>query len=378
MLCFVTSITKIEFVDLVDKDILMCTDGNRIFISKDFFDKSDNYTIIFGLLHEMYHIIFMHPKRFEINDSNVTIAEENIVNYCTIATLYEIFRTKLDNITFSCEFGKHDFKKEKGKLQIVFCPYCVSKKDDFFSLYKKLKKNYNKKKKNYNYSFYNDNRIKRDTFEKKYKNEIDKLRTIYKSYGNIPGELIEIFDNFFETKPKVEWKQILTELLQKEKIIDGFTTYSNRLKNFKSHLFINHDIITSKIIGKETKEITIAIDTSGSISDNDINNYINEVKSILQNCNCKIKMIQCDCEVQDFREIDKNDFNTKITIKGRGGTDYIPVYNYINKNKIKTDIVLYFTDGCCDSFPKENIINTIWIISDKITFEPPFGKVIYI
>jgi predicted metal-dependent peptidase len=40
--------------------------------------------------------------------------------------------------------------------------------------------------------------------------------------------------------------------------------------------------------------------------------------------------------------------------------------------------VIYFTDGYCDSFPEPPDYPTLWILTDKANFQPPFGEVIHI
>ena len=39
--------------------------------------------------------------------------------------------------------------------------------------------------------------------------------------------------------------------------------------------------------------------------------------------------------------------------------------------------VIYFTDGYCDSFPEVPEYPTLWILTDKANFQPPFGEVIH-
>ncbi len=63
---------------------------------------------------------------------------------------------------------------------------------------------------------------------------------------------------------------------------------------------------------------------------------------------------QCDCCIQDVKVIHSEDewkeYSRDITIQGRGGTDFRPVFRYVKEQQEKKEIrrlkaLIYFTDG---------------------------------
>ena len=106
-------------------------------------------------------------------------------------------------------------------------------------------------------------------------------------------------------------------------------------------------------------ELVIAIDTSGSCSKEVVGQFLAETYQILsQRENFFRKMnvyfIQCDCLIQDVVRIRSREewleYVKKVKIQGRGGTDFRPVFNYIQKlreeKKLKQfKALIYFTDG---------------------------------
>ena len=110
---------------------------------------------------------------------------------------------------------------------------------------------------------------------------------------------------------------------------------------------------------KRIKEFVIAIDTSGSVSGEAVQNFVQKTYNILlqqENYFTKINLhlILCDAAVQADIKITKREELEKaimnLEIKGGGGTDFRPVFRHVDRliqDKEFTNLkgVLYFTDG---------------------------------
>ena len=107
------------------------------------------------------------------------------------------------------------------------------------------------------------------------------------------------------------------------------------------------------------EELVIAIDTSGSCSLDTVRKFMEETYSILSNHEnffrkMNVYVIQCDSFIQDVAHItseqDWQDYLKNLTIHGRGGTDFRPVFEYVEELRAKKELkdlkgLLYFTDG---------------------------------
>ena len=89
-------------------------------------------------------------------------------------------------------------------------------------------------------------------------------------------------------------------------------------------------------------KIAVALDISGSISDEEFNQAIKEVLNIVKNYNHEITIIECDNEIRRVYKV-KSVKDIKDRINIRGGTKFTPVFEYANNNKI--NLLIYFTDG---------------------------------
>ena len=85
----------------------------------------------------------------------------------------------------------------------------------------------------------------------------------------------------------------------------------------------------------------------------------------------EISLIQCDTQITKVSKYKKG---TRIDIKGRGGTDFRPVFNYIKKKKLSPNVLVFFTDGygpAPEKPPKSYIV--IWVYPSSGHTKLPWG-----
>ncbi len=129
-------------------------------------------------------------------------------------------------------------------------------------------------------------------------------------------------------------------------------------------------------LSSDTLSLAVAIDTSGSINEELLGAFISEFRNIMQNFPAvQIELIIADAKVHGhytFQGGEKIDF----PIKGGGGTDYRPVFEYIDSHLPMNTMLLYFTDG--DGwFPKiPPSYEVLWALSR--TAKVPFGRALQI
>lgn len=111
--------------------------------------------------------------------------------------------------------------------------------------------------------------------------------------------------------------------------------------------------------GNRLEELVIAIDTSGSCSVEMVQQFLGETYAILEEKEnffrkMKVYILQCDCCIQDVAlirsEEDWKDYCKRVKIHGRAGTDFRPVFRYIEKLQAERELknlkaLIYFTDG---------------------------------
>ena len=134
---------------------------------------------------------------------------------------------------------------------------------------------------------------------------------------------------------------------------------------------------------KNIRDLVIAIDTSGSTDGDLVKKFVDKSFEILGNNDVlgtkfNIHVIQCDAEIQDDTVLrnreDVDAFLQNLEIKGLGGTDFRPVFHYINELIRKKELrnlrgLLYFTDGK-GTYPKRKpLYDTAFIFVDDDAFD---------
>ena len=116
---------------------------------------------------------------------------------------------------------------------------------------------------------------------------------------------------------------------------------------------------------KRIREFVIAIDTSGSTSGELVQKFVQKTYNILKSTESffskiNLHIVQCDADIQEDVKItcqeDFDEYLKTMTIKGLGGTDFRPVFRYVDELIHKGEFVnlrglIYFTDGYGD-FPE--------------------------
>jgi len=124
-------------------------------------------------------------------------------------------------------------------------------------------------------------------------------------------------------------------------------------------------------------QINVAIDTSGSISTEDYKAFIAELHEIQACYKGSITILECDAEIQNEYKLTKYS-KMNLKFKGGGGTSFKPIFEHIADKKIKTDCLVFFTDGYGDqeSCKKPNY-PVLWVLStSKQQIKFPFGHTI--
>ena len=118
------------------------------------------------------------------------------------------------------------------------------------------------------------------------------------------------------------------------------------------------------------KNITIAVDTSGSIGQEELNKFAGHVNRILEVCNPEeVAVIYCDAKVQHVDMYTPDDLPVKLTPHGGGGTAFQPVFDYIDDNEIDPEIVVYLTDGYGDQNSFTTHHDTVWLTTGTTAFD---------
>ena len=172
-----------------------------------------------------------------------------------------------------------------------------------------------------------------------------------KKRGTVPGEIEGLIVLDEVTKAKFDWKGYLRRFTGTSTKI--FTKKIRRKENYRYE-----DNPGLKI--KMRQHMLLAIDTSGSVSNDELTEFMNEIHHI-HKAGVDITIVQCDTSIRSIEPYKgKND----LKLHGRGGTEFDPVLDYYNANLKKYTSLVYFTDGeCYTSVKPRNRV--LWVLSER-------------
>lgn len=189
--------------------------------------------------------------------------------------------------------------------------------------------------------------------------------------GKLPAGLDRVIQDTLA--PKVNWRDALQQFVADIARDD----YTWRRPNPR---FQHLGVVLPSLFSEKLAPITVAIDTSGSISQRDLEQFAGEIQSIMDTWNVDIHVIYCDSKVAGEDRFYGGD-NVKLRMKGGGGTDFAPVMDRVRSGE-ETTCLIYFTDLCCNSYGTEPDCPVLWVhVCDGPNWRhwahrPPFGAVI--
>lgn len=190
---------------------------------------------------------------------------------------------------------------------------------------------------------------------------------VAKQQGKLPNDFERAISKLL--RPQVDW---LTALKQKLRFGCSRTEKRDVTWAYPNRRFVGMDMYLPGNVGPETPKIVYAIDTSGSMSQKDLEQAISELEDIRRRFRAKVYFMDCDAQVHGSRWIQPYEALPKLA--GGGGTDFIPVFDHLVHNRIKPDYCVFFTDGF-GSFPDSKPpFDTLWVMTSDV--KPPFGEVV--
>jgi predicted metal-dependent peptidase len=184
-----------------------------------------------------------------------------------------------------------------------------------------------------------------------------------KKRGNIPGEIEGVIVIEEIVPPKFDWRGYIRRFT-------GVSTkvFTKKIRRKENRRYDENPGLKIKM----RQHMLLAIDTSGSVSDTELQEFMGEIHHIYKT-GVDVTIMQCDTSI---RSIEAYKGKNEINVAGRGGTEFDPVLDYYNANQKKYTSLVYFTDGECYTsvVPKGNVL---WVLSERSHMNESLpGKVI--
>lgn len=315
-----------------------CTDGISVKYGKEFMETLSIRQLAWVICHETWHVAFNHIDKKRIGDRDKKIwnyAGDYVIN----GLIWDSFeRPDIDML--------HDYKYANLTTEEVYDLIYKDPPDIDMSMDIEA----------------SDSEEVQDAV----KEILVKASTVAKAegYGDIPAEIGRWIDALIN--PKIPWSSILLDYLN-QKVKDD---YSWKRPSRRS------DVYLPSLYSEGIGDIAIAIDTSGSVTDEDLKFMLSEIQYIADTFNpSKLTIIDCDTDINNIYEIEKGDSVLGLQFTGGGGTSCKPILDYGEEHK--PAVLIYFTDGYMYLPEVPPSFDMVWIIYGNPDFTLPHSKTIF-
>jgi len=181
--------------------------------------------------------------------------------------------------------------------------------------------------------------------------------------GKLGGSLARLVDHLLQ--PSLPWRMLLSRYLSYVARNDyNYMRPSNR----RDGPAIYPSLRSTEV------DITVVVDTSGSISTAEIGEFLNEINAIKGQLSARISLLACDAKLDSgcpwvFEPWEEVALPEKLT--GGGGTSFIPPFEWLAQQDMLPDFLVYFTDAEGKFPEQEPAIDVLWLVKGKN--KVPFG-----
>ena len=181
--------------------------------------------------------------------------------------------------------------------------------------------------------------------------------------GKLGGNLRRLVDHLLQ--PQLPWRMLLARYMTAVSRDDY--SYMRPSRREGEAIF--------PTLRSAQADIVVALDTSGSIRESEMREFVTEIDAIKGQVRACIVLHACDARLSSdgpWRFEPWESFELPDTIRGGGGTRFTPVFDWIRQEGSNPDLLVYFTDAQGEFPRQEPPFPVIWLVKGRA--EVPWGQ----
>lgn len=211
-------------------------------------------------------------------------------------------------------------------------------------------------------------KFEKDVVEKCRARIISASQMVERIQGNLPDYLKTIVGNI--TKPSLRWQEILAQFVT--------SCYGSNRRWFPPSRRHFHQGLYLPSRYSLSLNAVIAIDTSGSTME-ELPQFFGELNSLIDSFGrYDLMVIQCDCAIQNISHFTSDTpfpSNYVWEAMGHGGTDFCPVFDWVEKERLSPTLLIYITDGYGSAPEKSPNYPVLWVMVKENDAPVEWGSV---
>ena len=342
------------------------TDGNTLYYNSKFIMKLSPGEVGFLLGHEISHVVYDHIDRRGSRDAqlwniacdyaiNADLKKHNVGTFITsVPCLYDVkFEGKGADEIYDILYGKAQKLNLDDLLDSLL--------DEHIDI---TDEGGGEGDPGENYT--SVSKEQRESMREEFRQAVI-AAAMQTTPGSLPAGIERMIKDL--TEPKMPWRNLLRSSVTSAHSAD-YTWMKPSRRGW--HL----DAILPGVAPGDEVDVCVAIDTSGSISMDDLNIFMSEIKGITDSFdNFKVRIMSFDTKAYNLQEYSSNGETdvTQYEAKGGGGTDFSSVYTLLKEEDIVPKRLIFFTDLYTHDFGDPNYCPTLFISYGNPGAVAPYG-----
>jgi len=188
-----------------------------------------------------------------------------------------------------------------------------------------------------------------------------------KGRGDLPGGLDRLIQSI--AKPKVDWRSVLREFVSAAAKNDYSWTPPNRR-------YVHMGLYLPSLRSEELGDVLLAVDTSGSIGQAELEAFAAEAQGIFETFACSVTILYHDTSVARVEHWEPSDGDLKLRPAGGGGTNHTCVFDHCKEHGLSPTVMVALSDmdSYYPSLPPE--FPVIWARIGGGGTIPPWGRLV--
>ena len=156
--------------------------------------------------------------------------------------------------------------------------------------------------------------------------------------GNVPRGISDLLE------AKINWREVLRDFVSSFANEHDSSTWRR-----PNRRWVDQGVYMPSAVSETMGEMVVAIDTSGSIGQKELSQFLGEVMAVCRDLNPeRVHLLYWDTSVAQHETYEQGQYESMLQSTkpaGGGGTDVVCVPAYIKEKSLKPECVLVLTDG---------------------------------
>jgi predicted metal-dependent peptidase len=202
-----------------------------------------------------------------------------------------------------------------------------------------------------------------DKLDEQWKSRLAAAAQAARQAGKLSQSLMRLVDNLLA--PQLPWRALLARYMMNA-ARDDYSFQRTSRRDTGAALMPR--------LYSQSVNVVVALDTSGSIKDEELKEFLSEVDALKGQVRAEVTLHACDdalCPNGPWRFAQWEPVTLPEGVSGKGGTDFRPVFEWIDRERLNPDLLIYFTDAQGRFPEREPPYPVVWLVKGKEGV--PFG-----